>query len=425
MKVDLKAWERLGNAVAEELGTGPDPARRARQRQLVREHAFAPVPTPWRPPRWALAMGMAATVALVCGWLAMRSSPIAFSVDSGAAPARPGGWLLAPARQPLAVDFEEGTRYELEAGTSGQLAEASTRRVRFVLSNGAVSAQIRSKGRSQWSVEAGAYRVVATGTEFTVRWSAQKAFLQVAVTSGKVIVEGEDFESGLPLSAGHELTVDQRTRQVSLHTIPAPDAPAPAPGPDLPEVAANPDQDLEPAPARAAAAKTADARRHPKLAQTKRMDSDWRRLCAAGAYAEALEEAERDGLEELLGSASSEDLQLLADAARFANEGATARRVLQAIRRRFPGTPQARTSTFLLGRLHAEQLHDPTAAADWFSRYLQEDPAGPLAEEALGRRIDACRQADRLAEAREAAERYLARYPGGIFEVLAKDAAND
>ena len=64
-----------------------------------------------------------------------------------------------------------------------------------------------------------------------------------------------------------------------------------------------------------------------------------------------------------------------------------ARDALQALRRRFPGDPRARTAAFLLGRIALDLEHDPAGARAWFSTYLSEAPAGPLAGDAR-RRLD-------------------------------------
>jgi hypothetical protein len=63
---------------------------------------------------------------------------------------------------------------------------------------------------------------------------------------------------------------------------------------------------------------------------------------------------------------SAEELRQLADAARFARQGAAARLALSTLRARFAGTEQARIAAFLLGRV-AEELLGDHAAAGWRS----------------------------------------------------------
>jgi hypothetical protein len=72
----------------------------------------------------------------------------------------------------------------------------------------------------------------------------------------------------------------------------------------------------------------------------------------------------------------------------------------------------------LLGKIAADQLGSPGEAATWFETYLQEEPGGALAEQALGRMLE-IRKRDPGA-ARATAERYLARYPNGAYAALAR-----
>jgi hypothetical protein len=62
----------------------------------------------------------------------------------------------------------------------------------------------------------------------------------------------------------------------------------------------------------------------------------------------------------------------------------------------------------------------PREAQRWFETYLTEDPDGPLAEEALGRLIDARKEAGARSGARDAATLYLSRHPDGVFADLAR-----
>ena len=62
----------------------------------------------------------------------------------------------------------------------------------------------------------------------------------------------------------------------------------------------------------------------------------------------------------------------------------------------------------------------PGSACRWFDRYLQESPRGRLAQEALGRLVDACEKAGRHGRARRGAKTYIARYPRGIFRRVAE-----
>ena len=84
-----------------------------------------------------------------------------------------------------------------------------------------------------------------------------------------------------------------------------------------------------------------------------------------------------------------------------------------ALRARFPGSPEAASATFVLGRIAQDQTRDYAGAAGWFTRYLSEQPGGAFAGDALGRLVEVADKQGDEAGARRAAERYLTAYPGG------------
>jgi hypothetical protein len=135
-----------------------------------------------------------------------------------------------------------------------------------------------------------------------------------------------------------------------------------------------------------------------------------------GRYRDAFAAAEAAGFSREVDQAPAGDLLMLADAARFSGSPARAREALLAARRRFGIRGQ---SAFLLGKIAADQQGSPGDAVGWFETYLREEPAGPLAEQALGRIVDLTRRASPEA-ARRAASRYLARYPDGSYAALAR-----
>jgi hypothetical protein len=131
-----------------------------------------------------------------------------------------------------------------------------------------------------------------------------------------------------------------------------------------------------------------------------------------------MDAAEAAGFSAEVARASASELLALSDTARFAGRPARAKEALLAMRRRFGARG---SSAFLLGKISADQLRSPGEAATWFEIYLQEEPGGPLAEQALGRLLE-IRKRDTGA-ARLVAERYLARYPNGAYAALARSLA--
>jgi hypothetical protein len=149
--------------------------------------------------------------------------------------------------------------------------------------------------------------------------------------------------------------------------------------------------------------------------ESPRAEVSWKALARAGKHKEAMDAAEAAGFSGEVARASSSELMALSDAARFAGRPARAKEALLALRKRFGARGQ---SAFLLGKIAADQLRSPGEAAVWFETYLQEEPGGALAEQALGRLME-IRKRDAGA-ARLVAERYLARYPTGAYAALAR-----
>jgi hypothetical protein len=143
-------------------------------------------------------------------------------------------------------------------------------------------------------------------------------------------------------------------------------------------------------------------------------DPSWRDLAASGKFNEALAAAVRAGFAAEIERASSGDLAVLVDAARYGRRPDLAREALLAQRRRF-GARGA--SAFMLGKIAADQQGGGDAAR-WFQTYLAEEPRGAFAEQALGRLLEL--QKGNPVAARATAERYLAQYPNGDHAALAR-----
>jgi outer membrane protein assembly factor BamD (BamD/ComL family) len=60
-------------------------------------------------------------------------------------------------------------------------------------------------------------------------------------------------------------------------------------------------------------------------------------------------------------------------------------------------------------------------AIRWYDVYLSEAPGGPLAPEAMGRKMVALRNSGQAEPAHKAAELYLARFPGGPYAGVARE----
>lgn len=178
---------------------------------------------------------------------------------------------------------------------------------------------------------------------------------------------------------------------------------------------------VAPAPSHAAAPPSRTAA--PNAAVAPPEGPTWREALSLGHYGQALNLAESAGLSSVCASADAGALMELADAARFAGRPHRAEVILLEVRRRFPGDARAATAAFNLGRIAFDDDAAFADAALWFDRCLAELPAGPLAREASGRRMEALDKSGDRAEAARAAKAYLENFPTGPHARLARSLA--
>ncbi|MEZ4270270.1 MAG: hypothetical protein R3C68_02170 [Myxococcota bacterium] len=293
--------------------------------------------------------------------------------------------------------------------------------------------------------EAGPYVVHVTGTQLSVAWDDDSERLEVGVTHGSVRVDGPTLpDSGAAVRTGERLIMEKGTRlfaplvsdnpdrsAVPKETVGADDGPnaAAAPHEDDTEID-TPSSQLEKTkrglrhlePSRKTERKTYRGTSLRNLARKKSFSWRWYDLATQSDYNNAYTAAKQEQVYGRLADLSSAELRLLVDVSRFARDGERSSLVLHTLRRRFPRTQSANTAAFLLGRVTLELSNNPGEALVWFERYLKDDPDGPLAEEALGRLIDASQQAGDHSRAVRSAKEYLVKYPKGIFREVARAA---
>ncbi len=378
-----------------QLGAAVGAARDEELRELrVPEQAERLVSGALRRKRWrrAAAYGSLPVVALAL-LLLLVLSPRGLSFEVGGAGAgRTKAWISAQA-EPLPVSFSDGSVLLLEPEARGRVMELGDSGARFVLEQGKLSASVVHREASSWTVVAGPFEVRVTGTRFDVQWTPAAESFELRLLEGSVQVTGPSLGSGRAVRAGESLVVALRERAVD----PSPARPAassltPEPRPAAPSLEA---------PAAAPSSRRADTL--PAL----------RALSVAGDYAELMRIAEASGFTELCLRAGPADLMLLADAARLSGKTERAAQALGLLRDRFARHPSAATAAFLLGRIALERDGAAARAARWFETYLDEQPSGPLAGDALIR-LSECRATLGDADgARSAARRYLTAHPQG------------
>ena len=362
----------------------------------------------WLPGLRGLSIGLGGAAAVAAAALIWMHLPISFQVDSDSGPVavagNPGDLIEANAVVPTAVRFSEGSSIVLERGGRLRVLSLESNGARVLVEKGAADVAIaHRRAPGKWRFEAGPVTVDVTGTRFRVDWNPEDRSFGLDLKEGSVIIGGDCLPAPRRVQRGDTVRVSCGTpAKTKLATT---DVAAPTPALEEKET-----------PARA----THALARHELRDVGSSEDGDWRALVAAGRYAEGVRAAERAGWSRICRSANAVELLSLADAARLSDQTPRAVEALLALRQRFPGSTSAATGAFSLGRLAFEKRGAYPEAARWFSKYLDEQPDGPLMGDAVGRLMEARHRAgDRLA-ARRDAERYLQRFPEGPYAGTAR-----
>ena len=368
--------------------------------------------------RVSLVLAAAATLAVGgagAGALVWWTTPPTLSFTTGeggaAGEGRTGEWLATGSANELPLDFSEGTHVVLEADSRGRVEEVGRAGAVVVVERGEVRAHVVHRANTSWRFRAGPFDVQVTGTTLAVEWDPQRERFTVKVDEGAVLVRGPSV-GGSVVRAHEQCVIDVPTRSMRLTStddgaaaVPvapiATAAPAAtgAPAEASPEIAT-------PAPSPAGP---------PSFNPVRPAATGWSSLERRGEYEAAYDAAHDAGFAAVLRASSADDLLRLAQLSQLSHHGDSAREAWLTCRQRFPGTVQAALAAYELGRASA-----PAEAVRWFDAYIREQPAGPLVREASGRLIEAATGAGDSATARDAATRYLARYPSGPHAALAR-----
>lgn len=361
-----------------------------------------------RPLAVAGALAVAAAVSLSVGsWL---KTP-AFAVGDARERGEVGAFIAAPHDRAVPLEFADGTRVTLAAGTSARVASLDEQGAHIVLEKGRAHASVVHRAGSRWRLDVGPFQVAVVGTRFDASWDASTRVLELRLQEGAVLVSGAFLRGALPVSRGQTLRAYSDDGRVELLDSGASAAATPAE-----VVRASGD-----APPRASEAPAPDsvALREPSPLAPKASAPlpSWRALASSGKFREALAEAEKSGFDAELQRASGADALVLADAARLAGSATRATQAYAAARAKLPGGGRA---TYGLGLVAFDQRGDFATAAKWFETYLREQPSGPLRAEATGRLMESLHRSQQSARASAVAAQYLARYPSGAQAALAR-----
>lgn len=388
--------ERVREALAAERTPSPDiRAARAGFLQQVAVRNFQGGDRRWSlrgaARRWRMLLLLSAAASGAVGLWFWQQLPISFQVGAAATTGRMGDLIEATANEPTPLRFSEGSSLLLQHGSRMRVLSSEPKGARVLLENGAVDVAITHPPGSQahWRFEAGPFRVLVTGTKFKMEFHSQDLSLKLATEEGQVLVSAPCLAVPKPVSAGERLDLSCLAKV--------------APVPQLASLSTGP------SPLRKD--QTADSGRGVPAQN----GGSWRELLGAGHLAAGLRAAERANFRQVCQVANPRELLALADAARLFGRAARAVTALRVLRLRFPGSTDASTAAFSLGRLAYERQHDFGEAVHWFATYLREQPSGPLMGDSVGRLMEArLRSGDEIGARKDAAQ-YLRRFPEGPY----------
>jgi hypothetical protein len=371
-------------------------------------------------------LGKSAFVSLAAGACAVlvlvfirhnRLEPISFRVEGTTL--GPGGYVEAAAASRPVLRFSDGSEVALAEHARMHVRRLDEHGAQVTLDEGASHVYVAHASGTRWAFEAGPFVVAVTGTAFGISWVESERRLDIRLENGSVNVSGPASDAPIALRAGQWLTI--RSNEVLIRGLGGADVGTsgdPAVSAQGPEEQAV-DGMLDRAAASAAGAVVAA----PSAAPGGPRDHRWRAAVASGHFDQVVEEASQRGVGVVVSESSAEDLVALSDAARFTRHQELAREALLTLRRRFPGSTDARIAALSLGRL-AEAQGDAQGALSWLDLYLTEAPSGAYASEALGRKMKLVLELSGNDAARPLASAYLRRFPSGTYAPLARSIAD-
>jgi len=311
--------------------------------------------------------------------MASSIAPVPSQIDEEVRPSGSLGQASLVEERAQVHFLSQGTRVRRLRPTGGRGARANVAleagSARFAVDKRKIEA-----GEAPFRVSADEVLVEVLGTVFTVD-RLSTGVVAVAVDEGRVRVSwGEDGAESRLLEAGESGHFSRQGEIVEAVT-PAPVEVAP------------PVEIVVPSRGKASAPTGA-----------------WRQLARVGRFDAAFRALQRD-LNQM--ADVPHDLLLAADVARLSHHPEQAVQPLNRVVTHFARDDRAAPAAFLLGRVLMENLGRASDAAKAFAQSRKLSPSGPLAEDALGREVEALRKAGFATTASERAREYVHRYPAG------------
>jgi hypothetical protein len=359
-----------------------------------------------------VALAMAAGIALAAGgWGVQRWRAPEWTVEGAVASE---GFVRAPATNTATIVFADGSAVVLSPATRVRVVRGEIRHL--VLEEGRAEVRIARGPTLAWAFDAGPFTVHAAKGGLAMAWSGDGEQLDVWPHDAETTVQGGVAGAGVALRGGDHLTA--RVHQAELRIVRADGAvstgsnvePAVPPEPSSNAIVTIAPSDPTSVAAALPGSPPPAAPRLP-----------WSALVSRGDYDAVLRAADAAGIDAVLARRPLADLAALADASRYRGQTDLAQRALTTERARFPGSREAHTAAFLLGRLADDQSHDAARAIGWYDRYLAEAPSGPFASDALGRKMVAMQASQGTDAARSIATQYARRFPHGAYAAQAEE----
>jgi TolA-binding protein len=416
MARSVTSLETLGSRVAEALDERHALERRHAMEKARERFLGSITQAPRRKsravPLLAAAVTMMAVAASIFILVMRLNRPLAFTVDEGAGAAQ--SWLAAPRERPLAVRFSDGTLVRIESSSRARVVDVDRHGAHIALETGAIHADVVHTNASRWLLNAGPFTIRVTGTRFDLAWDSAAERFAIAVLEGSVMVSGSIVGPERAVAAGQALRVWVRQGRLDwTDDNQAAHEPSNAGAETIATAPAAPTETMASEPAPSDVHRSSDA-------AGGRAAISWRTWAHRGDLRRAFAAADALGFTAECAMATAPELLLLGDAARLSERPDRAVEALTALRRRYPRDPRRAAAAFALGKVAFDQRQAYREASEWFSTCLLEQPDGPLAREAAGRRIESLRNAGELDAAKTAAREYLVRYPDGPHVGLAR-----
>lgn len=382
---------------------------------IKRQIDFLPsrYPKPHRKTAVAIGVGIAAAVALVVLAWSLTLMSRNLTVRSGDRMLEEGEWISSTDDHGASLAFSDGSRVHLKTATGLRIRRLGRHGAHLLLERGGVEADVAHRTDTDWRIDVGPYHIAVTGTRFVVQWDPETETFHLDMREGTVDVTGPMINDGRTVSTRERLGASLKTGRLEFTRDPGTSRPLDdIASPDV--SAGSTGRDAPPAPPKTRKSKDLIVKKTSPA-------TPWQTLAEAGRYQEAVASAQKHNLSGILSNAPAVELILLGDAARHAGALPLADRVYKKTRSRFPGSAHASSAAFALGIIAFDKKGAYRNAAKWFRAIVSERAGkGSLAREASGRLMEALNRSGDRSAARDAATRYLERYPEGPHAPLAK-----